>query len=1021
MAAILESLVGSCAKKLQDVISEEAILILGVKEELTELQRRMEQIRHFLNDAEQRSTKESAVNNWLNQLRDAMYDADDVIDLARSKGSKLLPDHSLSLSSKSSTCTGLSLSSCFSNIQTRHEVAVKIRSLNKRIDNILKDEVFSSLACRQSTEKVSAPKHIGSSNLVEPNLVGKEVIHACRNLVDLLLEHKDKRSYKIAILGTGGVGKTTLAQKIYNDKKINGCFDKRAWVCVSKDYFEVTILKEILRKFEVQYMQDESIDELQSRLKLAIQEKSFFLVLDDAWQSDIWENLLSTPLHAAATGIILLTSRLDTVAVEIGVDHRHRVDLMSVDVGWELLWKSMGINQEKEVQNLRDLGIDIVRRCGCLPLAIKVVARVLARKEQTENEWNKFSRKDAWSMSKLEIPSALYISYEELPLCLKPCFLYCAMFPEDAVIYRDVIIRMWVAESFIDEQDGQLLEDTAEEYYYELIYRNLLQPNYSLVDLSRCRVHDLLRQLACHLSREECFVGDPESIRVNVMSKFRRISAVTKKDNVVLPSMDKDQYKVRTWITSSEKSLRVDNTIFRRLPYIRVLDLTGSVIQSIPNCVGRLIHLRLLGLDGTDISCLPESICCLINLQTLNLQRCDALHSLPLGITRLCNLRRLGLDETPINQVPKGIAKLKLLNDLEGFSVGGGSDNSARAQDGWSLEELGPLFELRKLHMNKLERASPCSTDSLLLDKKFLKQLSLRCTERPDEPYCERDIINIERTFEKLIPPQSIEDILILDFFGRRFPTWLDTATHFPSLTYLQLVDCKSCWHLPPIGQLPNLKYLKIEGATAVTKIGPEFVGYGVGNPGSAEAVAFRKLETLVIKDMPNWELWTFVVEEEEEATAAAAGKDGAAANQKGEAPPPRMQLLPRLKELFLVCCPNLRALPRQLGQQATSLKKLCLNFVHRLKVVEDLPFLSEVLVIYECGGLVRVSNIPKMRELRVRSCPNLRRVEELCNLEQLWLDEGMESLSSYWVPGLKEQRQKLHGETLDIYTWPRT
>ena len=124
MATLLEPLVGSCAKKLQDVISEEAILILGVKQELTELQRRMDQIRHFINDAEQRSTKESAVKNWLNHLGDAMYDADDIIDLARTKGIKLLPDHSSSLSNQSNGCSGLSLSSCFSNIQTRHEVAV---------------------------------------------------------------------------------------------------------------------------------------------------------------------------------------------------------------------------------------------------------------------------------------------------------------------------------------------------------------------------------------------------------------------------------------------------------------------------------------------------------------------------------------------------------------------------------------------------------------------------------------------------------------------------------------------------------------------------------------------------------------------------------------------------------------------------------------------------------------------------------------------------------------------------------
>jgi len=110
------------------------------------------------------------------------------------------------------------------------------------------------------------------------------------------------------------------------------------------------------------------------------------------------------------------------------------------------------------------------------------------------------------------------------------------------------------------------------------------------------------------------------------------------------------------------------------------------LIIRIPNCVGRLIHLRLLDLDGTDISCLPESIGSLINLQILNLQQCDALRSLPLEITRLCNLRRLGLAGTPIHQVPKGIAKLMFLNDLRGFPVSGGSNNSARTQNGWSIE-----------------------------------------------------------------------------------------------------------------------------------------------------------------------------------------------------------------------------------------------------------------------------------------------------------------------------------------------
>nr|AAR99710.1 NBS-LRR-like protein D [Oryza sativa Indica Group] len=825
MATILDSLIGSCVNKLQGIITEEAILILGVEEELRKLQERMKQIQCFISDAERRGMEDSAVHNWVSWLKDAMYDADDIIDLASFEGSKLLNGHSSS-PRKSFACSGLSFLSCFSNIRVRHKIGDKIRSLNQKLEEIAKDKIFATLENTQSSHKDSTSELRKSSQIVEPNLVGKEILHACRKLVSQVLTHKEKKAYKLAIIGTGGIGKTTLAQKVFNDEKLKQSFDKHSWICVSQDYSPASILGQLLRTIDVQYKQEESVGELQSKIESAIKDKSYFLVLDDVWQSDVWTNLLRTPLYAATSGIILITTRHDTVAREIGVEEPHHVNLMSPAVGWELLWKSINIEDDKEVQNLRDIGIEIVQKCGGLPLAIKVIARVLASKDKTENEWKKILANYVWSMDKLpkEIRGALYLSYDDLPQHLKQCFLYCIVYPEDCTIRRDDLIRLWVAEGFVEVHKDQLLEDTAEEYYYELISRNLLQPVDTFFDQSECKMHDLLRQLACHLSREECYIGDPTSLVDNNMCKLRRILAITEKDMVVIPSMGKEEIKLRTFRTQ-QNPLGIEKTFFMRFVYLRVLDLADLLVEKIPDCLGNLIHLRLLDLDGTLISSVPESIGALKNLQMLHLQRCKYLHSLPSAITRLCNLRRLGIDFTPINKFPRGIGRLQFLNDLEGFPVGGGSDNT-KMQDGWNLQELAHLSQLCQLDLNKLERATPrSSTDALLLtDKKHLKKLNLCCTKPTDEEYSEKGISNVEMIFEQLSPPRNLEDLMIVLFFGRKFPTWLSTS-QLSSLTYLKLIDCNSCVHLPPIGQLPNLKYLKINGASAITKIGPEFVG----------------------------------------------------------------------------------------------------------------------------------------------------------------------------------------------------
>ncbi|VAH56672.1 unnamed protein product [Triticum turgidum subsp. durum] len=156
--------------------------------------------------------------------------------------------------------------------------------------------------------------------------------------------------------------------------------------------------------------------------------------------------------------------------------------------------------------------------------------------------------------------------------------------------------------------------------------------------------------------------------------------------------------------------------------------------------------------------------------------------------------------------------------------------------------------------------------------------------------------------------------------------------------------------------------------------------------------------------DMPNWEEWSFF--EEEVAVADVRGEDGAAEIRKEDAQSARLRLLPRLVKSFLHGCPKLRDLLQQLGKDTPCLKELNLRGLNNLR---GCPVLSEVLIRY-CEGLERICNLPQVTEMRVGGCPNLSHVEGLGSLQQLWLGEDMQEVSSRWVHALQEQHQRLHG-----------
>ncbi|XP_064942269.1 putative disease resistance RPP13-like protein 1 isoform X2 [Musa acuminata AAA Group] len=747
----------------------------------------------------------------------------------------------------------------------------------------------------------------------------------------------------------------------------------------------------------------ESRAELEPKLA-SLLTKNLFLVLDDVWSPNVWTDFLRKPLsQGAGSSTILVTTRNETVLRGMKASYMHQAEKMDDNSGWMLLGKTVfAAGEEDDMRRLEAVGRKIVRKCDGLPLAIKAIAGVLISKDRSTAEWEQVLENDAWSTNRQideEVPRALHLSYEDLPSHLKQCFLYCSFFMCEFFHYND-IIRFWVAEGLIVEAGGRLMEDVAEEYYWELVSRNLLQLDPSFVNRNVFCMHDHLRALATHLMKEEGLsitVGQRLNIKAN--AKIRRLLISNMGIKLVLSDHIIEEKCLRTLVVrDSLSTTTIEDNVLEGLPNLRVLDLCDTSIERIPNCIRDLLHLRYLDLDRTKIHEISESIGCLVNLQTLNISGCKYLYKLPMTITRLHNLRSLVIEDTPLTHVPKGIGKLININNLNGFVVGHDNPTNEVDEVGCGLEELQHLSKLRYLSIYRLERAVTAA--SALAEKHSLRELILSwmppedgedgdATDSGEDRRAttwrkeEQIQMRAEKICNELSPPSSLRTLFIEQFPGRQFPNWMMSSSlgeSLPNLVQLELLVFPSCTEFPPLGMLPLLKILRIKGAKAVMTVGPEFLGRSF--PGTC---AFPKLEYLVINDMPNWEEWSLCgVEEGGHRT--------------------HLKLFPNLNECFLVDCPKLRALPEGLSH-ATNLKELCIRRAHNLRQVTKLR-LSYKLLVRDNKMLSRISNVA-MKYLKVMDCPSLEYVDNLDKLQHVVLicPEHMDQLPQ-WLSRLIDQQR---------------
>uniref|UniRef100_A0ACD5V9I7 Uncharacterized protein n=2 Tax=Avena sativa TaxID=4498 RepID=A0ACD5V9I7_AVESA len=770
---------------------------------------------NLIDGAEWRS-HEHCVAELLPKLKDAVYDADDLLDEFRWYEMKV----ELEGNASKSHFTDFFATVIQGNSNKLNDIQGRLDHLSSQLEKMGLHGVAPRFDKSVRPETSSLPnetKIFGRDNdlkLVIGSLgvptnskrkrATSSVIASTRTSLGNTVSNESRiQSLSVLpIVGIGGVGKTTLAQHICSHKEVKSHFELRIWICVSDDFDVKRLTKEVIQSCTGKKATVDNLDSLQHALSNHVKNKRILIVLDDMWDDALKENgdcwkRFCAPLKSAQEGsMMLVTTRCPKVVEGVRTMKPVILEGLKDNDFWEFFRLcAFGSESSNNDPELERIGRCILPKLKGSPLAAKTLGRIL-RMNLQESRWNRILESELWKLPQeaTEILPALRLSYMYLPFRLKQCFSFCAVFPKDYKFRKEDLAEIWVAEGFVEPQGDHPIQDIGCQYFEDLVARSFFQKV-----TGGYVIHDLLHDMAQKVSEHACFIlrnkNDFDKVPLNVRHIF--IHPSSDFDNSNLLSLCKHT-KLRTLIckkqSGNKRSSVMDNWC-TKLPRIRVMCCAST--NELPDGIGNLKHLRYLKITKGRPLSIPPTFCQLYNLQILDVKTCK-IESLPDGFSNLSNLKRFVSQGFSYNPVSVCIIDadehvgVRLIENLNQFS------------EHLVMSNVGDQPEAK------------------LKNKKYLYKLTLNWPGPSMSQIIQHNAVEVR-------PPKSFRSLLIQNYQGFSLPRWINGSIGiFVSLTDMDISGCQylsSLEHFLHPDYVPTIKKIQLQNCNCLVSVPTERFG----------------------------------------------------------------------------------------------------------------------------------------------------------------------------------------------------